>query len=307
MDYAATARAADRPPPPDLRGEPLAVPHSAGTAAPQAAAPAGAVDCHMHIFDPRFPFIPGRNPGVATLADYRLLQRRLGLSRCIVVAASSHGMDNRCLLEALKQFGDAARGVASAGRDTTDAELEHLHAQGVRGIRMNYGRSNVVAGDLRAMADRIAPLKWHLQINMHADAIVEHRQLLQALPLTTVFDHLGRPPQPGGLQHPAVQTLAAMLATGRTYIKLSHYYESPGVSHADYRPLVEHLIDIAPERLLWGSDWPHATQTLKPDDAVAFDQLAHWARDEGIRRRILVDNPQALYWGDAPASGRTAS
>lgn len=282
----------------DIPGEALSAPNSTGTLPPQTAAPEGAVDCHMHVFDPRFAFIPGRSPGVGTVADYRLFQRRLGLSRCIVVAASSYGADNGCLLDALAQFGDSARGVATADADTAPAELDRLHAAGVRGVRMNFGRREVQPETVVAVARRIAPLGWHMQVHMLADAIVAAEPMLQSLPLTVVIDHIGRAPQPGGLSHPVVASVERLLANGKTWVKLSHYYETGTASYADYVPLVQHLIRIAPDRLVWASDWPHGTQQVKPDGAALFDQLAVWTPDAALRRRILVDNPNALYWRD---------
>ncbi len=282
----------------ELRGETIAAPNSMGTEPPNMPAPLGAVDCHMHIFDPRFPFIPGRNPGVGTVEDYRLFQRRLGLSRCIVVAASSHGLDNSCLLDSLEKFGDSARGVATISSATTDAELERLHSKGVRGIRVNFGRAKVVASDFMNLAERIKPLNWHLQTHMLADSIVESEAILDSLPVTLVIDHIGRAPQPGGLNHPVVKSLERLLSKGNTWVKLSHYYEGEGVHYADYLPIIQHLISFAPDRLVWASDWPHATQAAKPNGATLFDQLAAWTSDAELRRRILVDNPNALYWRD---------
>ncbi|HSV78487.1 MAG TPA: amidohydrolase family protein [Ramlibacter sp.] len=293
----------------EIRGEAVAAPNSTGSQPPQTAAPEGAVDCHMHIFDPRFPFIAGRNPGVGTVEDYRLYQRRLGLSRCIVVGASSHGLDNSCLLDSLETFGDSARGVATISRETTEAELQRLHSKGVRGIRVNFGRVKVVPSDLNDLAERIKPLGWHLQTHMLADSIVENEALLAALPVTLVIDHIGRAPQPGGLDHPVARTLERLLRAGNTWVKLSHYYEDEGkgVDYADYVPLIKHLISVAPDRLVWASDWPHGTQANKPDGAALFDQIATWAPDPAMRRRILVDNPSALYWRDsADAAARSA-
>jgi D-galactarolactone isomerase len=284
-----------------VRGETLAVPNSSGTQPPQTPAPKGAVDCHMHIYDPRFPFIPGRNPGALTVDDYRLFRRRLGVSRCIVVAASSHGLDNSCLVDSLEQLGDTARGIATINRETPDTELERLHAKGVRGIRVNFGRAKVVGGDIIALAERIKPLGWHLQLHMHADPLVEHEALLMKLPVTLVIDHIGRAPQPGGLQHPVAGTLQRLLASGNTWVKLSHAYEGEGITYADYVPLVRRLISLAPDRLVWASDWPHSLHEHKPDGAALFDQLTAWAPDPALRHRILVDNPNALYWRDITA------
>ncbi len=284
----------------EIRGEALAVLHSMGTEPPKTAAPDGAVDCHMHVFDPRYPFIPGRNPDHCTADDYRNFQRRLGLSRCIVVRASSHGLDNSCLLDTLGKFGDKARGVATINRATADEELRRLHAAGVRGIRVNFGRVQVVASDLMELAQKIKPLGWHLQTHMLADALVENEALLASLPVTLVIDHIGRAPQPGGLAHPVAGVLERLLKAGNTWVKLSHYYEdaAKGVTYGDYVPLVKHLLALRPDRLVWASDWPHATQEQRPNGAELFDQVAQWLPDAALRKQLLVDNPNALYWRD---------
>lgn len=283
-----------------IRGEALEVANSKGVAPPDTPAPVGAVDCHMHIFDPRFPVRPGRTPSWGTVDDYLRLRRRLGLSRCIVVAPSSYGFDNSCLLDALARFGDTARGVASINTETTDDELKRLHAAGVRGIRLNFGRiESTGMADVVALAERIKRLNWHLQLHMDADSIVANEETLQKLPVTLVIDHFGCAPQPGGLNHPVVKTLERLLSTRDTWVKLSFYYELNGVTYPDFLPLAQHLIAIAPDRCLWGSDWIHGDQKKpKPDDAAQFDQLAIWAPDAAMRKRILVDNPQALYWRD---------
>jgi len=280
-----------------VMGEVLEAPASTGTAAPKTRMPAGATDCHMHVFDARFPFVPERNPGLGTARDYQLFQRRLGLSRCVVVAPSSYGLDNSCLLDALALYGtDKARGVASIDADTPTEELQRLHDAGCRGIRLNVGR---VAGagpeDIRVLADKIAPLNWHLQLHMHPPLLLEHAASLQDLPVTLVIDHMGRTPQPGGRDHPVVEVLDRLLAKGNTYTKISFFYDAP---YDAYGPLARHFIQTAPERVVWGADWPHGNKVVKPDDVEALDHLIDWAGDEATLRRILTDNPTALYWRD---------
>jgi D-galactarolactone isomerase len=283
----------------ECRGETLAVPNSVGSAPPLTPAPAGAVDCHMHVFDPRFAYVPGRSPDTGTVDQYLLLRRRLGLQRCIVVAPSSYGFDNSCLLDALARFGASARGVASIAPDVRDDELHRLHTAGVRGIRVNFGRiASTAVADIALLARRIQPLNWHLQLHMPADELVANEGALHDLPVTLVIDHMGRAPQPGGLGHPVVRTLERLLASGNSWTKLSYLYEENGARLADYAQLARHLLDAAPERVLWGSDWPHGNKREKPDDAEVFDQIARWAPDAALRRRLLVDNPDALYWRD---------
>lgn len=281
-----------------VTGETLAAPCSAGTAPPRTGMPEGAVDCHMHVFDPRFPYVEGRDPPPGTLEDYRLFQRRMGLERCIVVAASSYGLDNGCLLDTLARLGEKARGIASIDLSVTEDQLYVLHRAGCRGIRFNHGRVKGTSVDgIRRLADRIAPLNWVFQLNMpNPDDLVANADALADLPVPLIIDHLGRAPQPGGLHHPVAGVLERLLAGGNTWVKLSFLYESPTVSLEDYAPLVRHLARIAPDRCIWGSDWNHAIKDTPPDDAEVFDRLSDWIGDEATRRRILVDNPRALYW-----------
>lgn len=276
----------------------MAAPQTGGTQPPSPALPAGTVDCHMHIFDPRFPFVPGRSPDYGTVADYRLFQQRMGLSRNIVVSPSSYGFDNSCLIDALRQFGDDARGVAGVSADVTDAELDALDRENVRGIRLNFGRvAGTTIEDVDFLAGRIARLGWHLQLHMSANGIVEHEARLSGLPVLLVIDHYGCPPQPGGESHPVADTLCRLLSSGNTYVKLSRHHDVPDTGNYDaHAPLARRLIGHAPERLLWGSDWNHAQQRKKPDDAELINQIALWTPDEETRCRILVENPNRVYW-----------
>ena len=263
-----------------VAGERLEAPNSSGVEPPRTAAPAGATDCHMHIFDERFTLIPDRPSAMAaTVADNRLFQRRLGLSRTLIVAPSAYGTDNSCLVDALQAFGNAARGVASVDESVTDAELKGLAGHGVCGIRLNFNRiATTTTAMLTSLAGRVARLGWHVQINMQADGIVENEAALAALPCPLVIDHFGHLPQPGGEAHPAMETMRRLLDKGQTWIKLSGAYlhsETGPPEYTDYAEQAALLVRAAPERLVWGSDWPHVTaRGGKPDGAVLFDLLA---------------------------------
>jgi predicted TIM-barrel fold metal-dependent hydrolase len=284
-----------------------AVPNSAGSKAPNLKAPANAADCHMHIYDAeRFPPVrPGpqsRMQGDATVADYRLLQRRNGTTRTVVVTPTAYVTDNRVTLDAIRQLGPAdTRGVAVLHPDVSDAELKALSDGGIRGIRFTVfdPKSAVVSVDMiEPLAARVAGLGWHVQIHMRADQIVEHGDMLQRLPAQVVFDHLGRLPQPAPLDHPAFGIIRAMLDRGRTWVKLSGAYmdtDAGAPTYADKIAVAQAYIKAAPERVVWGSDWPHPTEKEKPNDATLFDLLSAWAPDEATRERILVTNPEALY------------
>ena len=280
-----------------------AVPWSSGTEAPKLKAPPNACDCHMHIYDSRFPAAPYatiRSPD-ASIAAYRLLQKRIGATRTIVVHPSTYGTDNACTLNAIAEFGADARGVAVVDTSVTDAELERLNGLGIRGIRFNLVQSGATTLDmLEPLSKRVNDFGWHVQLHMLGDQIVEAAHLLQRLPSPLVFDHLARIPQPAGVDHPAFALVLKLLDKGRTWVKLSGAYmetRTGAPNYADVSTVARAYVKAAPERMVWSSDWPHPTEKAdaKPDDAILFDLLADWAPDEAIRNRILVDNPAALY------------
>ena len=291
------------------QGAQVSVPNSGGTEAPKLKAPANACDCHMHIYDAaRFP--PAR-PGPqsrmqenAAAAQYRLLQQRLGTTRTVIVTPAAYVTDNRVTLDAIAQLGrEQTRGVAVVHPSVTDAELKALADGGIRGIRFTVfdPRSAAVSVDMIApLAKRVADLGWHIQIHMRADQILENAALLEGLPAPVVFDHMGRLPQPDPLGHPAFALIRRMIDKGRTWVKLSGAYMDTNAgapTFADKTAVAQAYIAAAPERVVWGSDWPHPTETVehKPNDAMLFDLLSAWAPGEAQRARILVSNPEALY------------
>jgi D-galactarolactone isomerase len=281
--------------------QPTAVPHSVGTAVPRFSMPALACDCHHHIYDRRFPAHPSATllPDDASIADYRLLQRRLGLQRNVIVQPSTYGVDNRLLVDSLKAFGGNARGVAVVDTRVTDAELRALHVAGVRGIRFNLSfLVGITADMMEPLAQRIAPLGWHMQVNGTADKLLSFADVLQRLACPVVFDHMGQLPQPQGTAHPAFALYSRLLASGRAWFKLSGAYITSKQSDlADAGAVARALISLAPDRMVWGSDWPHPTKKAneKPDDAAVLDKLAEWAPSAALRQKILVDNPAVLY------------
>jgi D-galactarolactone isomerase len=284
-----------------------AVPNSAGTEQPKLKAPANACDCHMHIYDaekfpPARPGPQSRMQSNATVADYRLLQKRNGTTRTVIVTPAAYVTDNRVTLDGIAQLGAAnTRGVAVLHPTVTDAELKVLADGGIRGIRFTVfdPASAAVSIDMIApLAKRVADLGWHVQIHMRGDQIVENAALLEGLPTQVVFDHMGRLPQPAPLEHQAYAIIRRMLDKGRTWMKLAGAYMDTKVgapTYADKVAVAQAYIKAAPERMVWGSDWPHPTEKEKPNDAVLFDLLSEWAPDEAMRRRVLVDNPEALY------------
>ena len=282
------------------------VPNSSGIEPPKLKVPAGACDCHHHIYDvARFPVRAGsRAVPNARVEDYRLLQKRIGTSRNIVVTPIGFPAtfaENLVTLDAIKQAGGNALGVAIISPTISDADLKVLHDGGVRGVRFSSTGGSVpaaVAMEIEPLARRVADLGWHVQINIEAGPILELEDLWNRLPATLVIDHMGHIRQPQGVEDPAFKYILRLIDKGRTWVKLSITYDSskdgpPG--YADVNKVGQAYVKAAPERMVWGSNWPHPNETSKPDDALLLDQLAQWAPQEAIRNRILVDNPAALY------------
>lgn len=284
-----------------MQGTTQTVPHSTGSNPPKLVAPAKAADCHIHIYDARY---PSSSPVMAngTVADYRLLQKRVGVERVVIVTPRHYVTDNTVTTDAIKELGiDNARGVGVLRPTVTDAELKKLNDGGIRGIRFTVGdpKTAVVSIDMiEPLAKRIAAYGWHVQLNMPYDKIVEHADMLRRLPTQIVFDHLGKPPEAEGIKHPSHAVIRGLLDARRAWVKISGAYMNTLIgppTYADATAVAQTFVQAAPERCVWGSDWPHPGPKVKPDDALLFDLLSVWAPDEATRNRILVDNPQALY------------
>src|SRR5215470_11491962 len=240
-----------------------AVPNTTGTGPAKVKAPANAADCHMHIYDPRFPESnprPGQNPKNATVSDYRLLQKRTGTTRVVVVQPRNYATDNRVTVDALSQLGASARGVAVVHPTITDTELKSLNEAGIRGIRFSLGGANaVVTWDMvESLSKRVNELGWHVQFNVDGEDIEAHADLLRRLPSQMVFDHLGHPALPAGTDHPSHAFLRSLLAKGRTWIRLSGAYANSAVRTPAYphaTKVANAFVKTATERLVWGRDW----------------------------------------------------
>ncbi|RQO78805.1 amidohydrolase [Acidovorax sp. FJL06] len=291
------------------------VPHSVGLNRPQRRLPPGACDSHMHIFDPRF--APSahwpRTPPVAPVAVYRQLQARLGTARAVVVTPSTYGIDNACTLDALDQLGDSARGVAVVDQDVSADELTRLAARRVRGLRVNFvspqswGTTTpaMLTTLARKVADHPACAGWHIQIFAHPEQLIALAPQLHTLPVPLVIDHLGRIDPAEGPAAEAYGVVRGLLDGGNTWVKLSGAYMRSmvhGPRYADTLPLGQALVQAAPERLVWGSDWPHTTEVPGTvNDADLVDLLHAWAGSDEAMDGILVGNPARLYGFDATA------
>ncbi len=270
---------------------------------PRLRCPPGACDCHVHIYDARFPLAAQarRREPDALLPDYRQLQQSLGLERVVLVQPSAYGADNRCMLEALRTLGAHARGVAVIDESVTDAALRRLTDAGIKGARFRMTGNLATSWDsLAAVAPRIAAFGWHIQFQMDGRELHQGLDALRRLPCPLVVEHIGKFLEPVEVGHPGFQALLRLLDLGRVWVKLSGAYmmsKSGPPGYADVGVLAKALVAHAPERMVWGSDWPHplAPAGAMPDDARLLDLLLDWAPDDTTRRRILVDNPAALY------------
>jgi len=269
--------------------------------------PDGATDFHHHIYDPRFAYNPKAvlKPPFATVTDYKALQKKLGTSRNVMVQPSTYGTDNRCLMDVLAQLGENCRAVCVVNSKVTDAELKTLHDAGARGVRVQFGLGNPVGADeVMPLAKRIAAMGWHIQCNMPPEELVQMEQLLLSLPVPVIIDHLGRAVDAKGPQYVTVRKL---LDSGHGWVKLSGAYLYGGGTPPDYAgasAAAKGYIKAAPERCVWGSDWPHpdATKVLNPvampDDVTLLNLMAQWAPAPALRHRILVENPEKFYGFD---------
>lgn len=280
----------------------VAVPNSSGTQPPVICVPAGTVDCHHHIFDPRFPKSGKPMRAIGTVDDYIRMKNRLGITRSVVVAPASYGSDNACLLDALDRFGENARGVAILSSDASTDDMARLDTRRVRGARFYLEKGTPPARDaIEGFAHRAAALDWHIEIMpSRGDAVVAAEPLLASLACPVVIDHLAYIPQPQGITHPAFDALRRLLDAGHVWVKLSGVYFTSQAGFPDYADVDELATALArhrPDRMLWGTDWPHSGEATKPDDAQLLDQTARWVADAGLRTALLVTNPAALYWG----------
>lgn len=268
---------------------------------PELKAPPGACDCHAHIYEDRFALAPTATfkPPHAPVSAYREVQRALGIERVIVVQPTGYGFDNSCSEDALAQLGDAARGVCVVPADVSDAELLRLHQAGIRGIRFMMLSGGLLPWDsVETLAARIAPLGWHINLQLDGRDLPQRIALIDHLPCKLVIDHTGKFLVPVAPDSESFTTLLRLLDAGNTWIKLSAPYETSRTgapAYADVSALASTLAANHPERCLWASNWPHPNQNPLPSNAAMLDMLLRWTSDDATRRKILTDNPAALY------------
>ena len=275
------------------------------TKTPEYEAPPGACDAHCHIFGPadKYPYSPNRSytPPDAPLEKFKALQSILGLTRAVLVNASCHGTDNTVILDAIAQSDGRYRGVANVGASVTDAELSRLDDGGVRGIRFNFVQHLGGTPDLdvfRDLVDRIKPLGWHVVLHFDAKDLVEFGDMLKSLPVPFIIDHMGRVPTRDGLMQQPFQILLETARMVNCWVKIcgAERISSAGPPFTDAVPFAQALLEVAPDRILWGTDWPHPNiKKHMPNDGDLVDLIPLYMPDAALQHKVLVDNPQRLY------------
>ena len=282
---------------------------------PRFVLPPGAVDAHCHVFGPgaEFPYAPERKytPCDAGKRELFALRDQLGFSRNVIVQATCHGADNRALVDACRASGGKARGVATVRRSITDRELEELHAAGVRGVRFNFVKRLVdftPKEELVEIAERIRTLGWHVVVYFEAQDLPELWDFFTALPTTVVVDHMGRPDVTKPLDGPEFALFLRLLAehpnvwskvTCPERLSVAGPPALDGEQHAyrDVLPFARRIVEAFPDRVLWGTDWPHPNlKHHMPDDGLLVDFIPHIAATSELRSKLLVTNPMRLYW-----------
>ncbi len=277
---------------------------------PEYRPPPGAVDAHCHVFGPaaRFPYAPERKytPCDAPRESLFALRDHLGFSRNVIVQATCHGRDNAALVDALQSAGDRARGVAAVGPDVGQTELEALHAAGVRGVRFNFVKRLVDATPREVflrIADRIAAMGWHIVVYFEASDLADLVPFLRTLPTIVVVDHMGRPDVAKGVDHPDFQRFVRLLADHDhfwTKVSCPERLSLTGPNYDDVLPFAKTLVQRFPDRVLWGTDWPHPNmKSHMPDDGVLVDVIPRIAPEIASQQALMVDNPMRLYWASS--------
>jgi 2-pyrone-4,6-dicarboxylate lactonase len=269
--------------------------------------PPGAVDAHCHVFGPGdvFPYAPERKYTPCDAGKDRLFALRdfLGFERNVIVQATCHGADNRALVDALVAADGRARGVATVRPDVTDEALAEMDAAGVRGVRFNFVRRLVDPKPdayYRGIIERIAPLGWHVVIYFEAADLEERWDFFTSLPTVVVVDHMGRPDVSKPLDGPEFARFVRFMERENVWSKVScpeRLSNEGPPRYSDVIPFARHLVEHFPDRVLWGTDWPHPNMTSHmPDDGNLVDRIPEIAPDAGLQRKLLVDNPMRLYW-----------
>jgi 2-pyrone-4,6-dicarboxylate lactonase len=269
---------------------------------PRFALPLGATDAHCHVFGPgeRFPYAPGRRytPEDAPKEMLRALHDHLGVARAVIVQASCHGSDNAAMLDCIASDPPRYRGVAIVDDTFTDQDFDALHAGGVRGVRFNFVKHLGGAPDMAVFArviDRIKHRGWHVVLHLDAPSIIPLSDMIRKLPLPFVIDHMGRVPGRDGVEQPPLKALLELAKLENCWIKVCGAERISLPPYAEAVPIAHAIAQAAPERVLWGTDFPHPNATHEADEADLVDLVPQYAPDALTQKRLLVDNPARLY------------
>ena len=264
--------------------------------------PPGATDAHCHVFGPgdRFPYAPGRRytPADAPKEMLRALHDHLGVERAVIVQASCHGTDNAAMLDCIASDPKRYRGIAIVDDTFSDQDFDALDSGGVRGVRFSFVKHLGGAPDMDVFArviDRIKGRGWHVVLHLDAPSIVPLSDMMRGLPLPFVVDHMGRVPGKDGVEQPPLKALLELAKLPNCWIKVCGAERISFPPYAEAVPIAHAIVSAAPERVLWGTDFPHPNATHEADEADLVDLVPHYAPDPAVQRRLLVDNPATLY------------
>lgn len=263
--------------------------------------PENACNAHLHIIDPAFPNDGKAAAQIGTVETYKTLAEKLQLPRAVFVQAKPFGKDNACLVDAIEKFGKTnARGIAVVDASVSDRELEHLHEAGVRGLRFSvWNPNNAVVSfeDCAPLSQRVKDWGWNMQLHMSAHQIAQQADVIRKLPCKVVFDHMGRLDPIEGVKDPAYPFILEMIDRGNAWVKLSGPYLNTrtGRPWPDANATARAIAAYAPERVVWGSDFPHVTEKVKPREEELVALIADWLPSDHARQLALADNPQELY------------
>ena len=289
--------------------DPDYLPFCASPSKPKFVAPAGAVDAHCHVFGPaaRFPYAPERKYTPCDAPKEKLFALRdfLGFSRNVIVQGSCHGKDNRAMVDALLSSSGKARGVAVVGPEIAPAELKDMHKAGVRGVRFNFVKRLVDVPPLEQLsriAKLVADLNWHIVVYFEAKDLGELTPFFKSLPTKVIVDHMGRPDVAKPTSDPQFQAFVRLLHEDQKFWSKVNGEERitvQGPPYDDVIPFSRLLVETFPDRVLWGTDWPHPNmKSHMPDDGMLVDSIPKFAKTPELQKKLLVDNPMRLYWSD---------
>ena len=284
------------------------IPPDRNPRSPRLELPAGSIDTHVHVFEPGYAWSPqrGYNPPDSTLTDLTHLHATLGIDRVVFTQPSVYGVDNSAILDAMKTLNEAtpdrARAVVALGLDATDTELAELDRIGVRGVRLNTdnkGGMPLEMADIPELADRVGELGWHLEFLFPGSHIIDLMPVFTALTIPMSIGHFAYQPAAAGVAARGFQALLELMRAGNTWMKISGANRVSATDlppYDDVAPLAHALIEAAPERIMWGTDWPHPNKyEVNPNDGDLVDAFGDWVTDESMRHRILVDTPASFY------------